>query len=304
MSGKSLLTPQELVYSVLGNTHHNFFDPEDERYNTSAVVVDQDGRGSAGVDVENVNYTTGFWAISNAVNEGLQNGAESYSDVIVMTDNPDYHVRQTELGSLEGLAEDGAGLRVFKMKEGDNGFDSEDYEVVYDGDRITLRSRDQVDIADEPFVPYDSFTEISLDQSEQEIDDELIEIARDSFEDAHAHDSGFRVGSALMTDDGTVYPYSNKESEDRKLTAHSEDAFAKAIRYGERPGSFEKIAIATEAPEGSPPCANCLQTMIEFQDYAGGEDELEVILAGTESVNRYGLSELYPVPFSKGNLEE
>ncbi|PSG98620.1 MAG: hypothetical protein BRC29_00650 [Nanohaloarchaea archaeon SW_7_43_1] len=299
--GEVSLSAEELAFQVLDKSYPNFFDPEDEQYDTSAVVVDEYGRGSAGVDIENTNYTTGFWALTNAVHEGLQNGGRKFSDAVIVTEDPDYRLRGTDLESLYGFIDVEMSLKVCNTALDEKMF----YRVVErdEDDAVIPHIDEGVEVVDESFEPYSSYLELDTDRSKEEVERELIDIAEQGMEKAYADDSGFEVGSALMTFDGIVYPYSNKEHEDdRKLTAHSEDVFAKAVRYGEEPGDFDKIVIATSTPEGGSSCGNCLQTMAEFQDISRGHEDLDLVFAGQEDVMRRKLSEDFPLPFSPGNL--
>ncbi|MBQ9015570.1 MAG: cytidine deaminase [Firmicutes bacterium] len=91
---------------------------------------------------------------------------------------------------------------------------------------------------------------------------ELYRIAEDARKNAYAPFSGFRVGAALLTEDGKVYTGVNVENSSYGATICAErTAFVKAISEGER--SFTAIAIsAGDVP--SLPCGICRQFMYEF----------------------------------------
>lgn len=93
-------------------------------------------------------------------------------------------------------------------------------------------------------------------------DRELYEIAEQARENAYAPFSGFRVGAALLTEEGKVYTGVNVENSSYGATICAErTAFVKAISEGER--NFRSIAIsAGEVP--SLPCGICRQFMYEF----------------------------------------
>ena len=91
---------------------------------------------------------------------------------------------------------------------------------------------------------------------------ELYKIAEDARKNAYAPFSGFRVGAALLAEDGKVFTGVNVENSSYGATICAErTAFVKAISEGER--KFEAIAIsAGEVP--SLPCGICRQFMYEF----------------------------------------
>ncbi|MBQ9060476.1 MAG: rRNA maturation RNase YbeY [Firmicutes bacterium] len=91
---------------------------------------------------------------------------------------------------------------------------------------------------------------------------ELYKIAEKARENAYAPFSGFRVGAALLTEEGRVYTGVNVENSSYGATICAErTAFVKAISEGER--KFTAIAIsAGEVP--SLPCGICRQFMFEF----------------------------------------
>ena len=126
---------------------------------------------------------------------------------------------------------------------------------------------------------YDHMTEeerAEMRQREEEVMDELhlsrnaaspdykelflkAEAAR---ENAYAPFSGFRVGAALLTEDGKVYTGVNVENSSYGATICAErTAFVKAISEGER--RFTAIAV-TAGGETSYPCGICRQFMYEF----------------------------------------
>ncbi len=104
--------------------------------------------------------------------------------------------------------------------------------------------------------------------------------------------SKFKVGAALLCEDGTIYTGANVECASYSLTICAERvAFAKAISDGKR--DFKTIAIAINKDHIAYPCGACLQFMAEFCD------DLEIILVITaQSYRRYILKDLLPNNFS------
>ena len=94
--------------------------------------------------------------------------------------------------------------------------------------------------------------------------DELFAEARKAADAAYAPYSKFRVGAALLADDGTVFTGCNVENRSFGLTICAErTAVVKALSCGRR--SFKALAISTpdsEAPVG--PCGACRQVLSEF----------------------------------------
>ena len=93
-------------------------------------------------------------------------------------------------------------------------------------------------------------------------DRELYERATKARENAYAPYSGFRVGAALLTDDGRVFTGVNVENSSYGRTICAERvAFTKAISEGVR--AFEAIAVSA-GEEQALPCGICRQFMSEF----------------------------------------
>ena len=94
--------------------------------------------------------------------------------------------------------------------------------------------------------------------------DELFAEARKAADFAYAPYSKFRVGAALLADDGTVFTGCNVENRSFGLTVCAERiAVFKALSCGHR--SFKALAVSTpdsENPVG--PCGACRQVLSEF----------------------------------------
>ena len=120
--------------------------------------------------------------------------------------------------------------------------------------------------------------------------EELFAQARKAADSAYAPYSKFRVGAALLAEDGTVFTGCNVENRSFGLTVCAErNAVFKAISSGQR--SFKAVAISTpdsQTPVG--PCGACRQVLSEFM-----EPSAEVIFGGSgEERVQTTLGVLYP----------
>lgn len=116
-------------------------------------------------------------------------------------------------------------------------------------------------------------------------------MARDARTRAVAPFSGFRVGAALETADGTVITGCNIENASYGLTMCAERvAVFKAVSDGHR--KFKRIAVVADTPVPTPPCGACRQILWEHTG------DIQVILANLErETGRYQMTRLLPVAF-------
>ena len=104
----------------------------------------------------------------------------------------------------------------------------------------------------------------------------LGELAAEAAEHAYAPYSKFRVGAALLLEDGVVVTGCNVENCSYRLTSCAEQgAIARAV--AERgPGiRVRAVAVANLNDAASMPCGACRQTLSEF-----GEDAMLVLYPG------------------------
>ncbi len=125
---------------------------------------------------------------------------------------------------------------------------------------------------------------------------ELFELAMEARKNAYAPYSGYQVGAALVTEDGSVYTGCNVENASYGATNCAErTAIFKAVSEGHR--RIKMIAIAGGAGDDTnfaPPCGICRQVMREFSDPA----ELKIYLGdGKGSLKSFTLKELLPESF-------
>ncbi|ATP39471.1 cytidine deaminase [Solibacillus sp. R5-41] len=93
--------------------------------------------------------------------------------------------------------------------------------------------------------------------------DQLIAQSKVAREKAYVPYSKFKVGAALLTEDGTVYHGCNIENASYSMTNCAErTAFFKAVSEGMT--KFTAIAIIADTPGPVSPCGACRQVMAEF----------------------------------------
>ncbi|MGC4083106.1 MAG: cytidine deaminase [Vicinamibacterales bacterium] len=121
--------------------------------------------------------------------------------------------------------------------------------------------------------------------------DALVTAARAARENAVARFSGFKVGAALQTPDGTIITGCNVENATYGLTVCAERvAMFKALSEGHR--EFVAVAVVADTNDPTPPCGACRQILWEF----GGD--IEVFLANlTEHKGTFRMKDLLPLPF-------
>ena len=86
--------------------------------------------------------------------------------------------------------------------------------------------------------------------------------------------SNFKVGAALLCEDGRVFRGCNVENAAYGLCNCAErTAFFSAFAHGYQPGDFEKLAVIGETDGPIAPCGACRQVILEL-----GGNELPVLL--------------------------
>lgn len=124
----------------------------------------------------------------------------------------------------------------------------------------------------------------------------LIDACLEAKNNAYAKYSNFRVGAALLAEDGKLYTGCNVENVSYGLTICAErTAYVKAVSEGSL--KFKGIAVCTDV-KGKPvsPCGACRQFMSEFND-------LEIIMTNNEKeLKETTLSELLPMAFDDDAL--
>jgi cytidine deaminase len=106
--------------------------------------------------------------------------------------------------------------------------------------------------------------------------EKLMEKAKKVRKNAYAPYSGFKVGSAVLTNDGKIFTGCNIENASFGLSVCAERiALFKAISMGYK--DFQAIAIICNSEKPCTPCGACRQVMIEFSP------EMDVIMCNLHS---------------------
>ena len=120
-------------------------------------------------------------------------------------------------------------------------------------------------------------------------DSELISTALEARLKAYAPYSGFRVGAALLTEDGRVFTGGNVENISLGLTMCAERvAVGCAVQSGSSKVSL--LAIAADSAEPIVPCGACRQVLAEFSS-----DLVIVSSTLTGLTQRFTLNSLLPL---------
>ena len=124
--------------------------------------------------------------------------------------------------------------------------------------------------------------------------EKLVRAAAAAREKAVAPYSNFKVGAALLTQDGETISGANVESASYGLTCCAERvALFKALTEGKK--NFVAIAVVARSPDGAAPCGACRQLLAEYAPNA------QVFIADSKSLGRirtFSIKELLPQAFT------
>ena len=126
--------------------------------------------------------------------------------------------------------------------------------------------------------------------------DPLVEAALAAREHAFAPFSKFKVGAAVLDAGGRIHTGCNVENATYGLTVCAERvAIFKAISEGVR--RFQRVAVAADTDNLTPPCGACRQILWEFCG------DVEIVLANPRGkVEMMRLKELFPRAFDASYL--
>jgi cytidine deaminase len=126
--------------------------------------------------------------------------------------------------------------------------------------------------------------------------DPLVQAALAAREHAFAPFSKFKVGAAVLDAEGRIHTGCNVENATYGLTVCAERvAIFKAISEGVR--RFERVAVAADTDQLTPPCGACRQILWEFCG------DVEIVMANLKGkVETVRLKELFPRAFDASFL--
>lgn len=127
---------------------------------------------------------------------------------------------------------------------------------------------------------------------EQTLQQRLIEAAKLAMDNAYVPYSQFRVGAAVLTDDGSIYSGCNVENVSYGLTNCAErTAVFKAVSEGAH--RVQAVAIVGDTEQPIAPCGACRQVLAEFAD----SQTPVYLVSATGQVKHCTLEELLPYAF-------
>lgn len=125
---------------------------------------------------------------------------------------------------------------------------------------------------------------------------QLIDEAKQAYQNSYTPYSQFPVGAALLVEDGSIVQGCNVENASFGLAICAERAaIVKAISMGHK--HFDAIAIVAEKAQPCYPCGTCLQFIREF-----GAD-IQVILEQDNQPWVMRVAELLPYAFTADDLK-
>jgi cytidine deaminase len=126
---------------------------------------------------------------------------------------------------------------------------------------------------------------------------ELIREAIEAQKRAYCPYSGFHVGAALLTKDGSIYTGCNVENASYSPTICAErTAVVKAVSDGKT--EFEAIAVTGDS-EYTYPCGLCRQVLREF-----GKDIIVIVANTVDDYKEHTVGELLPYSFGPDDLDQ
>lgn len=128
---------------------------------------------------------------------------------------------------------------------------------------------------------------------------ELILAAKEARENAYVPYSNFKVGAAVLTDDGEIYKGCNIENASYGATNCAErTAIFKAVSEGHR--TIKAIAVIGSDENLTYPCGICRQVIAEF-----ASEDIKIIIAKDE--NEFiirSMEDILPGAFTKKDLQK
>ena len=148
------------------------------------------------------------------------------------------------------------------------------------------------------FVEYNSVEELPAQEKE------LLAQAEQTAKGAYAPYSKFKVGAAVLLDNGKIITGSNQENASYPLGLCAERValFAASAQH---PGiKITGIAVTTSSENAASPCGACRQVMAEYESLH--KNQMRILLKGVSEkiIATDGVKNLLPLMFSGKDLSK
>jgi cytidine deaminase len=130
---------------------------------------------------------------------------------------------------------------------------------------------------------------------------EMRAAAEAAMANAYCHYSEFRVGAAVLSDDGQIFAGCNVENASYGLTMCAErNAIFQAVAKGalSKERKIKAVVVVTPAEKLTPPCGACRQVIYEFCE----EADADIFIFGGNECGAFKLSALLPDAFGPKDL--
>jgi cytidine deaminase len=127
---------------------------------------------------------------------------------------------------------------------------------------------------------------------------ELVATAKAAAARAYCPYSRFRVGAAVLTEQGEIYSGCNVENASYGLTICAErNAIFRAVDEGKGLLTIRALVVYTPTSSPTAPCGACRQVINEF-----GPSAFVISVCDSETIMSHRLDELLPHGFGPSNL--
>ena len=137
------------------------------------------------------------------------------------------------------------------------------------------------------------------------VNDEIVQKMRAEAEaamkNAYCLYSNFRVGAAVLSEEGEIFAGCNVENASYGLTTCAErNAIFQAVAKGaiSKERKLKAVVVVTPAEKLTPPCGACRQVIYEFCEQA----DADIFIFGANKTGSFKLSALLPEAFGPKDL--
>ena len=137
------------------------------------------------------------------------------------------------------------------------------------------------------------------------VNDEIVQKMRAEAEaamkNAYCLYSDFRVGAAVLSEEGEIFAGCNVENASYGLTICAErNAIFQAVAKGaiSKERKLKAVVVVTPAEKLTPPCGACRQVIYEFCEQA----DADIFIFGANKTGSFKLSALLPEAFGPKDL--